>query len=138
MTFIYIYRYCYIQVYGTKIMAFEKSPNKKSQTKRKSIQPFWSHSMHGAEITVATDYIKERHVLRLRIEDGPQYLITCQTERERNEWIATMESAINISSDLDVRSMPQFITLISRRRRQELNGTRQLPAITDQRDIPLL
>ncbi|KAG2235281.1 hypothetical protein BDF21DRAFT_429252 [Thamnidium elegans] len=128
------WRYYYIQLFGTKIMAFTNNPNKK---KSKNIQPVWTHSMYGAEVTVASDYLKERHVLRLRIENGPQYLITMPTEKDRNDWIACIESAINISSDLDVRSMPQFITLISRRRRLDLNGTRQLPA-ADQRDTPLL
>lgn len=115
-------------------MAFTKNPNKK---KSKNELPVWTHSMDGAEVTVASDYLKERYVIRLRIEDGPQFLITMPTEKDRNEWIASIESAINISSDLDVRSMPQFITLISRRLRRDLNGTRQLPAV-DQRDTPLL
>lgn len=113
-------------------MAFVHSPNR-----RKSI-PVWTYSMHSAEATVASDYLKERHVIRLRIEDGPQFLITTQSDKDKNDWIATMESAINISSDLDVRSMPQFITLITRRRRRDLNGTSQLPTSTDPRDAPLL
>ncbi|GAA5806017.1 hypothetical protein EDC94DRAFT_622821 [Helicostylum pulchrum] len=129
------WRYYYVQLLGTKIMAFTNNPNKR---KSKNALPVWTHSMHGAEVTVASDYLKERHVLRLRIQNGPQYLITMPTEKERNDWIASIESAINISSDLDVRSMPQFITLISRRRRRDLNGTRQLPAAADQRDSPLL
>lgn len=115
-------------------MAFVNCPS------RRKVLPVWSHSMQGAEATVATDYLKERHVIRLRIEEGPQYLITTQSDKDKNDWIATMESAINISSDLDVRSMPQFITLITRRRRRDLNGTSQLPPSSnhDPRDAPLL
>ncbi|KAG2211596.1 hypothetical protein INT47_008692 [Mucor saturninus] len=126
------WRYYYIQIYGTKIMAFTSCPNR-----RKSV-PVWSHSMQGAEALVATDYLKERHVIRLRIQNGPQYLITTQSEKDKTDWIIAMESAINISSDLDVRSMPQFITLLTRRRRRDLNTTTQLPPSENPADAPLL
>lgn len=113
-------------------MAFVTCPNR-----RKGV-PVWTHSMQGAEAVLATDYLKERHVIRLRIQNGPQYLFTTQTEKDKTEWIAAMESAINISSDLDVRSMPQFITLLTRRRRRDLNTTTQLPPSNNPSDAPLL
>lgn len=74
--------------------------------------------MQGAQVTVASDYVKFRHVIRLNIQNGPQYLMTTHTDVAKTEWIAVLESSIHISSDLDVRVMPQFITLVSRRRRQ--------------------
>lgn len=74
--------------------------------------------MQGAQVAVATDYLKFRHVIRLNIQNGPQFLLTTHTEAVKNEWMDILESSIHISSDLDVRLMPQFITLISRRRRQ--------------------
>lgn len=132
MFFFILNRYYYIQVYGTKIMAFSHSPNRRYST------PVWSHSMHCAEALIATDYLKERHTIRLRIKNGPQYLITTHTDKDKNDWIASMESSINISSDLDVRSMPQFITLITRRHRRDLNATNQLQNTNDSRDTPLL
>lgn len=73
--------------------------------------------MQGAQIAVATDYVKHRHVLRLRIADGPQFLIKTYTELDKLNWIESFESSINISSDLDYRNMPQFITLRIRHRR---------------------
>jgi frataxin-like iron-binding protein CyaY len=125
-------------------MAFVQNPLK---IRSYRIAPCWSHSMHEAEVTVASDYTKEHHVIRLRLSNGPQYLITTQTEKEKNDWIMTMESSMNISSDLDERSMPQFITLLSRRRRIQqqqqqnnsvVNGGNRLLTVAEQRDAPLL
>ncbi|EPB91087.1 hypothetical protein HMPREF1544_02156 [Mucor circinelloides 1006PhL] len=103
----------YVVVYGTKITAYHRNPKTK-----KSNPPAWSHTMQSAQVTVASDYVKFRHVIRLKIHNGPQYLMTTHTDVAKNEWIAVLESSIHISSDLDVRVMPQFITLVSRRRRQ--------------------
>lgn len=102
----------YVVIYGTKISAYHRNPKNK-----KSNPPAWSHTMQGAQVTVASDYVKFRHVIRLNIQNGPQYLMTTPNETAKNEWIGAIESSIHISSDLDVRVMPQFVTLISRRRR---------------------
>ncbi|KAK4519910.1 uncharacterized protein ATC70_010154 [Mucor velutinosus] len=116
----------YVVIYGTKITAYHRNPkNKKSTT------PAWSHSMHGAQVTVASDYVKFRHVIRLNIQDGPQYLMTTPNEAARNEWIGAIESSIHISSDLDVRAMPQFVTL-SRRRRLRQRRAQQQPTAQDE------
>ncbi|OAD05356.1 hypothetical protein MUCCIDRAFT_162048 [Mucor lusitanicus CBS 277.49] len=96
----------YVVVYGTKISAYHRNPKNK-----KSNPPAWSHTMQGAQVTVASDYVKFRHVIRLNIQNGPQYLMTTPNETARNEWIGAIESSIHISSDLDVRAMPQFVTL---------------------------
>jgi hypothetical protein len=110
---IYVYRDLYVVVYGTKITAYHRNPKTK-----KLIQPVWSYTMQDAQVAVATDYIKFRHVIRLNIKNGPQFLLTTQTDALKSEWMGILESSIHISSDLDVRLMPQFITLVSRRRRQ--------------------
>ena len=110
------------------IMAYTESPER---NKRRTLTPVWTFSMHGSEATVASDYLKERHVIRLKIENGPQFLMTVPTEALKAEWIAIMETSMNISSDLDVRSMPQFITLISRRRANGGSRQRSLPADVD-------
>ncbi|KAI8067670.1 uncharacterized protein B0P05DRAFT_552489 [Gilbertella persicaria] len=108
----------YVTVYGTKIMAYHRNPKGK-----KKVDPIWSYSMQGAEVTVPTDYLKYHHVIRLRIDNGPQFLFNTQTEFERNDWLGVIESAIHVSSDLDVRTMPQFVTLVSRRRRRRPRPT---------------
>ena len=79
--------------------------------------------MQGAEVTIPTDYNKYRYVARLRINHGPQFLFSTQTEQERNDWIRAIESSIHVSSDLDSRTMPQFVTLASRRRRRRPRTT---------------
>ncbi|RCI01862.1 hypothetical protein CU098_012103 [Rhizopus stolonifer] len=106
------WRFLYLRIYGTLIQAYKHNPKYK-----KNLQPTWSCSMQGAQIAVATDYVKHRHVLRLRIADGPQFLIKTYTELDKLNWIESFESSINISSDLDYRNMPQFITLRIRHRR---------------------
>ncbi|CAO3632137.1 unnamed protein product [Mucor hiemalis] len=126
------WKYYYVHVYGTMIMAYSEKPTAR-QTK---LKPIWKYSMHGSEATVASDYLKERHVVRLRIENGPQFLLNASTESSKKEWIASMETSMNISSDLDVRSMPQFITLLSRRNRAQ--GSRQVRITANSQDSPLL
>lgn len=127
------WRYYYVHVYGTMIMAYAEKPSAKQS---KHTKPIWKYSMHGSEATVASDYLKERHVVRLRIENGPQFLLNAGTESSKKDWIATMEMSMNISSDLDVRSMPQFITLLSRRNRAQ--GSRQVRNTANTQDSPLL
>jgi hypothetical protein len=105
-------RFLYIKIFGTLILAYKQNPKYK-----KNLRPTWSYSMQGAQVAVATDYMKHRHVLRLRIANGPQFLIKTYTELDKLNWIDSLESSINISSDLDYRKMPQFITLRVRHRR---------------------
>ncbi|KAG0986880.1 hypothetical protein G6F29_002933 [Rhizopus arrhizus] len=106
------WRFLYIKIFGTLILAYKQNPKYK-----KNLRPTWSYSMQGAQVAVATDYMKHRHVLRLRIANGPQFLIKTYTELDKLNWIDSLESSINISSDLDYRKMPQFITLRVRHRR---------------------
>ncbi|CAO3623179.1 unnamed protein product [Mucor fragilis] len=117
----------YVVVYGTKISAYHRNPKNK-----KSNPPAWSHTMQGAQVTVASDYVKFRHVIRLNIQNGPQYLMTTPNESARNEWIGAIESSIHISSDLDVRVMPQFVTLVSRRRRHRQRRAQQQQTAQDE------
>ncbi|KAI8889294.1 hypothetical protein K501DRAFT_239179 [Backusella circina FSU 941] len=109
------WRYYYVQIYGTMMMAFQHDPKQK-----KKATPVWKYSMCGAEVKVASDYIKYRHVIRLKLHDGPQFLLRTRNDKQSNEWISYIETSANISSDLDDRKMPTFITLpASRRRRQQ-------------------
>lgn len=121
------FRDYYVVVYGTKISAYHRNPKNK-----KSNPPAWSHTMQGAQVTVASDYVKFRHVIRLNIQNGPQYLMTTPNESARNEWIGAIESSIHISSDLDVRVMPQFVTLVSRRRRHRQRRAQQQQTAQDE------
>jgi hypothetical protein len=106
-------------------MAFNRNPKNASSKK------VWSYSLQGAEAFIPTDYIKYRHVIRLRIAQGPQFLFSVLTENIKYDWISTVESSIHISSDLDVRSMPQFTTLISRRRNRRRPRPQQTTITTE-------
>ncbi|CEG74096.1 hypothetical protein RMATCC62417_09362 [Rhizopus microsporus] len=115
------WRFLYLQVRGTMILGYKHNPKHERRT-----QPIWTHSMQGAQITVATDYMKHRHVLRLQIANGPQLLIKTQTDADKMNWIDTIESSINISTDIDYRDMPQFITLRVRHRRHHHRDRRPM------------
>lgn len=106
-------RYLYVQIYGTMIVAFQHDPKQK-----KKATPIWKYSMCDAEVKVASDYIKYRHVIRLKLHNGPQFLLRTRNDKQSNEWISYIETSANISTDLDDRKMPTFITLPTSRRRQ--------------------
>ncbi|KAF7726101.1 hypothetical protein EC973_009076 [Apophysomyces ossiformis] len=99
----------YLVLWGTIIRAYKREPTEKTQ-------PVWSYSMQQAETDLATDYVRYDHVLRLKLSDGPQFLLRTYTREEHILWIEHLQASANISNDLDSRSMPEFI--IPRRRRR--------------------
>lgn len=103
-----------MHVYGTKISAYTHNPCRKN----KRVDPVWSFSMQDAEISQATDYRKHQFVLRLNISNGPQFLLTTYTAKDKFDCMDVMESSIAISADLDVREMPQLTNLQRRRGRR--------------------
>jgi hypothetical protein len=72
--------------------------------------------MQDAQIGLAIDYPKRKNVLRIRFKTGHQYLIHADNKEECILWIEKLQSACNISSTIDERQMPMFITLPTRRR----------------------
>ncbi|KAI8879611.1 hypothetical protein K501DRAFT_335956 [Backusella circina FSU 941] len=95
-----------LEIRGTIIMAY--------YFKHKKRILLWSHSMEDAQVSLAKDYTKYRHVIRLLFKDGRQFLLRTHSEKHSAEWIALVESSANISTDLDKRLMPKFNTLPSR------------------------
>lgn len=79
------------------------------------------YSLQGAESGLAADYLKRRHVVRLRVE-GEQFLLQTRNDRHVVEWIEAFQAATNVSLDLERRPMPKFITLPRRRRRRRREG----------------
>ena len=73
--------------------------------------------MQNVQIGLAKDYSKRSHVIRVRIPSGSQFLIQIQNHGECVEWIEKLQSSVNISTTIDEREMPMFITLPMRRRR---------------------
>jgi len=75
------------------------------------------YTLQGAESGLAADYLKRRHVVRVRAE-GEQFLIQAKDDRAVIDWIEALQAATNTALDLDVRPLPNFITLPRRRRRR--------------------
>lgn len=92
--------------------------------------PFSSHkgallkqyTLQDAESGLAADYLKRRHVVRVRTE-GEQFLLQTRNDRHVVDWIEALQASTNIALDLERRPMPKFITLPRRRRRRRRDAT---------------
>lgn len=91
-----------------------------------------NYSLQGAESGLAADYFKRRHVVRVRAE-GEQFLLQTVNDRHVVDWIEALQAATNVSTDLERRQMPKFITLPRRRRRRGANGPASAAARQDAR-----
>lgn len=81
-----------------------------------------NYSLQSAESGLAADYLKRRHVVRVRAE-GEQFLIQTTSDKHVVDWIEALQAATNVSLDLESRAMPKFITLPRRRRRRAAAAT---------------
>jgi hypothetical protein len=77
--------------------------------------------MQDAQVSLAPDYRKHQYVFRLKIANGPQFLLTAYSSKDKNEWLEVLETSIAISADLDVRAMPPQVPNQQRRRRRRAN-----------------
>lgn len=75
------------------------------------------YSLQNAESGLAADYIKRKHVVRVRAE-GEQFLLQTNGDRGTIDLIEVLQAATNVALDLDCRPLPKFITLPRRRRRR--------------------
>jgi len=85
------------------------------------------YSMQRAESGLAADYLKRKHIVRVRAE-GEQFLLQTSSDRHVVDWIEALQAATNVALDLEVRPMPKFITLPRRRRRRRRNPDGTLAA----------
>ncbi|CAG8755205.1 6664_t:CDS:2, partial [Racocetra fulgida] len=76
--------------------------------------PIREFSMNRAEIGLAVDYAKRFHVLRVYVATGYQFLFQTTNRDDSISWIENFQSSVNISSSIDDREMPMFITLPAR------------------------
>ena len=51
--------------------------------------------LKGVVIEVATNYTKKKHVLRLKLPNGAEYLFQAKEDEEMNVWINKIQSAIS-------------------------------------------
>ncbi|KWU43094.1 hypothetical protein RHOSPDRAFT_11240, partial [Rhodotorula sp. JG-1b] len=68
------------------------------------------YSLQNAESGLAADYIKRKHVVRVRAE-GEQFLLQAKDDRGVIDLIEALQAATNVALDLDARPLPKFITL---------------------------
>ena len=64
------------------------------------------YTLQNAESGLASDYVKRRNVIRLRME-GEQFLVQASDVGSVVDWIEGFQAAANISLDLDERPMPR-------------------------------
>ena len=48
-------------------------------------------AMREATCEIATDYTKKKNVLRLKLDDGAEYLFMASTQSEMDEWLAKIQ-----------------------------------------------
>lgn len=69
----------------------------KSATNRQSFHGEGAISLDDISCEVATDYKKRKHVFRLRLQNGTEYLLKAKDENEMNEWISRLPSDLDSS-----------------------------------------
>ncbi|KAI9312137.1 hypothetical protein BX666DRAFT_1989118 [Dichotomocladium elegans] len=110
------WRNLYVVLWGTCVQGYKRLP------KRPDEAPVWSYSMGNAEVGIASDYCKYPHVVRVRLPQGPQFLMRCSTETDAILWIDALQASVNLCDDLDIRPMPEFA--FRRRRRTRIVNNR--------------
>ncbi|KAF8591281.1 hypothetical protein K439DRAFT_1327660 [Ramaria rubella] len=75
------------------------------------------YTLQHAESGLATDYLKRRNVVRVRME-GEQFLLQAKDIEDVVEWIEALQAAANVALDLDERAMPRGPLFPRRRRRR--------------------
>jgi len=76
-----------------------------------------AYALHNAESGLASDYLKRRNVIRVRME-GQQFLLQAPDVATVVDWIEGFQAAANIATDLDERPMPKGPLFPRRRRRR--------------------
>jgi len=114
----------YLYLWGTLLRVYKSEPIDINR-----VTPIHEFSMQNVQIGLAKDYSKRSHVIRVRIPTGSQFLIQIQNHGECVEWIEKLQSSVNISTTIDEREMPMFITLPMRRRRIGISTTTSLASM---------
>lgn len=72
-----------------------------------------NYTLQSAESGLAADYLKRRHVVRVRAE-GEQFLLHTRSDRHVVDWIEALQAATNVSMDLEKRQSEFQISTISK------------------------
>ncbi|KFY04823.1 hypothetical protein O988_00494, partial [Pseudogymnoascus sp. VKM F-3808] len=76
----------------------------------KPLAPPRTYSLQHAEAGIATDYLKRRYVIRLRVE-ADQLLLACDDATVHVAWLEALAAAIDVAPALDERSLPEDASL---------------------------
>ncbi|KAJ7180129.1 hypothetical protein C8R43DRAFT_971818 [Mycena crocata] len=76
-----------------------------------------AYTLQHAESGLGNDYLKRKHVIRVRLE-GEQFLLQARDVGDVVDWIEGLHCASNIALDLDERVMPKGPLFPRRRRRR--------------------
>lgn len=106
------WRKLYLRLWGTSLTIYKSEPIDLQRAPKLCI-----FTMQQADAGLALDYVKRRNVIRLRTLDGPQFLMRSTDPIEIVSWVEHLQASANVSTDIDERKMPKFVTLPRRRRR---------------------
>ncbi|CAG8598018.1 11218_t:CDS:2 [Dentiscutata erythropus] len=122
------WRKVYLYLWGTLLRIYKNDPLDIHRA-----VPIREFGMDRAKINLAIDYTKRCNVLRVLISTGYQFIFQVTNRDDCVSWIEKFQSSVNISSSIDDREMPMFVTLPIRRQR----GVNILPIaiISDSSDI---
>jgi len=96
-------------------------PTKSAQSEKvpypRNCQPLRVYTLQHAESGLASDYLKRKNVIRVRME-GEQFLLQAPSVQAVVDWIEGFQTATGIALDLDDRQMPKGPIFPRRRRRR--------------------
>ncbi|KFY26890.1 hypothetical protein V493_03816, partial [Pseudogymnoascus sp. VKM F-4281 (FW-2241)] len=88
-----------------------------SLKRSRPVPPPRSYSLQHAEAGIASDYLKRRYVIRLRVE-ADQLLLASDDATTHIAWLEALAAAIDLAPSLDERSLPEDASLPRPRRRR--------------------
>jgi len=84
----------------------------KSATNRQSFHGESAINIDDISCEVATDYKKKKHVFRLRLQNGTEYLLKAKDENDMNEWISRLPTTELDSSFSSRVSTPSRVSQV--------------------------
>lgn len=112
------WRRVHVKLQGTSLTI---TPCPRLTLKRsRPLTPPRSYSLQHAEAGIASDYLKRRYVIRLRVE-ADQLLLASDDAPTHIAWLEALAAAIDLAPSLDERSLPEDASLPRPRRRRTNN-----------------
>jgi len=87
------------------------------QSGKKDSSLIRSYNLVHADVGIAADYHKKRHVIRVRAETD-QFLLSCSKIETFVHWLQSLNTAIDIAPPLDDRPLPRDLSIPRAHRRQ--------------------